>query len=86
MRYELINYTLGAEPQIVKTEINNGIAEDVITDEYSVVIKMEIKDTTSLADNFFKEIFVTSHNNQTGFEVDAQRQLEVENYIKSINK
>lgn len=86
MRYELINYTLGAEPQVVITEIEEGVAKDVTTDEYSVVIKMEIKDTTSLADNFFKEIIVTSHNNQTGFEVDAQRQLEIENYIKSINK
>jgi hypothetical protein len=85
MKYELIETTYGKEPQIIETIVDKGEATDVITDEYSVEITLTIKDTESLADVFTKKIIVTSHNKQTGYEVDAQREEAINAFMKSIN-
>lgn len=73
MRYELINKELQDEAVISENE-------------YKIIIRLEIKDTESIADNFFRYIDVASSNDLTGFEVDEQREKEVENFLLSLNK
>jgi hypothetical protein len=72
MRYILISTEFQGETQ-TKDE------------EYSVKIRLEIKDTESIADNFFRYLDVISSNESTGYEVDEQRETEINNYLKSIN-
>lgn len=79
MRYEIIAIQ-GQGEQVFLDEKNKE------TDKYFIKIRLEIQDTESIADNFFRYIEVMSDNSMTGFEVDAQREKEVNNYLESINK
>jgi len=62
------------------------------TDEYFVGIVLTIQDTGSKTTDYpegfvFNEtVIVKSHNKQTGFDVDDQREVEVENFMKTLNK
>jgi hypothetical protein len=73
MKYDLIKFDIGRETN---------------TDEegnYSAIITIVLHPTDGIAPDFSKDIVVTSNNNQTGYQVDAQRQITVENYINQIN-
>ena len=72
MRYEILETQIGAETSL----------ED---DKYSVVIALSIKDNNNLIPNFQKWITVESNQSQTGFEVDAQRQKAIDDYLKELN-
>ena len=52
---------------------------------YSVVLTLNITPTDGIGPNFHKEITVTSNNAMTGFQVDAQREQAVTDYITLIN-
>jgi len=96
MKYELIKTDISAERTIMQdiTEITlNENQEEVITiigteptDNYEVTITLEIHSTDNIAPDFSKDIVIVHHNSQTGFEVDIQRQQEVENYLNLINQ
>ncbi|MEI6184446.1 MAG: hypothetical protein WCP65_02890 [Bacteroidota bacterium] len=57
----------------------------VPTDTYGVNISIGLHPTDNVAPDFTKTIVSVSHNSQTGFEVDAQRQQDVANYLAQIN-
>lgn len=73
MRFELTQTEIGAE---------NTISDTL----YSVNISLYIKDTEGLIPNFVKVIEVVSSNDLTGFEVDAQRQTEIDNTLTELNQ
>ena len=86
MKYELIKTDISAE----RTVMQDIIEDDIVvgqepTNEYEVTITMGIHPTDGVAPDFSKDIIVTSNNSQTGFEVDAQRELAVDNYLQAIN-
>lgn len=78
MKYELYSYELLPEKSVLGE--NNQP-----TDEYQVNIQIWVKPVDGIAPIFTKEITVVSHNSQTGFEVDEQRQSAIENFINGIN-
>lgn len=73
MKYELISSSLSPEIQID----NNT---------YKVIISLYIHPIDGIAPNFLKELEVISNNAQTGFEVDIQRQQEIQDYLSLINQ
>lgn len=73
MKYELINTGYSVERIISDTE-------------YEITITLGFKPLVDLfLPNFSIDIIVISNNNQTGFEVDNQRQLAITNKINEIN-
>lgn len=73
MKYELID-------KQVRIEVP-------IDDEtYSVDIFLSIKPDSDLVPSFVKVLTVISNNKQNGYEVDEQRELEINNYLSEINK
>ena len=74
MKYELTEHPIN----ITETEID--------ADTYSATITIFIKHTDDVAPSFNKQIEVISNNAMTGFEVDAQRNKAVNDYIVEINK
>lgn len=74
MKYELITYDCGRE-----TETNEE-------GYYSVNITIAIHPIDGIAPDFSKDIIVESNNKMTGFEVDKQREKEVNDYINKINE
>ncbi len=66
---------------------SNWSAETVIDDDaYSVDFTLAIKPTDDIAPMFTKTVTVTSSNAQTGYEVDAQREQAITDYMISINQ
>tara|TARA_R110000868_G_scaffold244332_1_gene500517 strand:- start:4 stop:237 length:234 start_codon:yes stop_codon:yes gene_type:complete len=55
-------------------------------DTYSINITLPLQTNDSLAIPFSLSVEVISNNSQTGFEVDTQRQLAVDNYLIAINQ
>lgn len=88
MKYELIKTDISPERTIMQDILdgNENIIGQEPTDEYEVVITIGIHPTDGVAPDFSKDIIVTSNNSQTGFEVDIQRQQEIENYLNLINQ
>lgn len=86
MKYELIKTDISAERTVMQDIIEDGeiVGQDEI-DYYDVTITLGIHPTDGVAPDFSKDIIVTSNNYQTGFEVDAQRELAVDNYLQAIN-
>ena len=74
MKFELIKYDIGIE---------SNADED---GNYSVNITIGIHCTDDIVPDFSKDITSISNNSQTGYEVDTQRQLAVDNYLISINQ
>ena len=72
MKYEKIGLGYGAETVID-------------ADRYSINITIGLHPTDNIAPNFSMDIIVESNNSQTGYEVDAQRNEAVNNYLISIN-
>ena len=91
MKYELIKIDISSETSIMKNiiEVINEV-ETIIgqepTDEFEVIITLGIHPTDEIAPDFSKSIIVKSNNTQTGFEVDIQREQEIQNYINQINQ
>jgi len=73
MKYELTEQPIN----ITETEID--------VDTYSATITIFIKTIDGIAPSFNKQIEVISTNDMTGFEVDEQRTIAVNNYINTIN-
>jgi len=74
MKYELLNTIISAEMPILES------------DEYAVIITLRLHPTDNIASDFSKDVVVVSNNSQTGFEVDAQREQEIQNYLNQINQ
>jgi len=91
MKYELIKIDISSETSIMKNiiEVINEV-ETIIgqepTDEYEVIITLGIHPTDEIAPDFSKSIIVKSNNNQTGFEVDEQREQAIQDYLNLINQ
>jgi hypothetical protein len=86
MKYELIKTDISAE----RTVMQDVVVDDVVTgqeetDNYEVTITLGIHPTDGVAPDFSKDIIVTSNNSMTGFQVDEQRELAVDNYLQAIN-
>lgn len=86
MKYELIKKDISAE-RVVMQDV---IVDDVVigtepTDEYEVTITLSIHPTDEIAPEFSKDIIVRSSNSMTGFQVDDQRELAIDNYLQEIN-
>lgn len=86
MKYELIRTDISTE----RTVMQDVIVDDVVigtepTDEYEVTITMGIHPTDEIAPEFSKDIIVRSSNSMTGFQVDDQRELAIDNYLQEIN-
>lgn len=79
MKYELLRVEYNSETTIIDAE-NNA------TDNYLIVITLYIHPTDGVASDFQKHIKVINNNSQTGFEVDAQREKAINDYITEINK
>lgn len=86
MKYELINYTVSPERTVMQDVIVDGIVvSQEPTDTYDVTLTLNIHPTDDVAPDFSKTIDVNSSNSMTGFQVDEQRDLAVENYMIAIN-
>jgi len=86
MKYELIKTDISAE----RTVMQDIIEDDIVvgqepTDEYEVTITLGILPTDNVAPEFSKDIIVRSSNSMTGFQVDDQRELAIDNYLQEIN-
>lgn len=86
MKYELIKTDISPE----RTVMQDVVVDDVVTgqeetDNYEVTITLGIHPTDGVAPDFSKDIIVTSNNSMTGFQVDEQRELAVDNYLQAIN-
>ena len=55
------------------------------TDDYEVTITLGIHPIDGIGADFSKDITVTSNNSQTGFQVDIERAMAIEEYMQSIN-
>tara|TARA_R110000868_G_scaffold407706_2_gene689407 strand:- start:766 stop:999 length:234 start_codon:yes stop_codon:yes gene_type:complete len=73
---------------ILRPNTQLGYSVETVIDEleYSINITLPLQDTGSLEVPFSATITVISNNSQTGFEVDTQRQLAVDNYLIAINQ
>lgn len=70
------------EKEVIEYNIEKVIDEN----SYSIEITLGLESVDGVVPPFSKSITVISNNSQTGFEVDAQRELEISNYMKEINK
>lgn len=86
MKYELINTDISKElPVVINTIDNEIVTQTLDTENYYVTITLGIRPTDGIAPDFSKDLIVVSSNHSTGFEVDEQRKIEIENFINLIN-
>ena len=77
---------ISPERTVMQDVIVDGIVvNQEPTDTYDVTLTLQIHPTDGIAPDFSKTIDVNSHNNMTGFQVDEQRDLAVDNYLQAIN-
>lgn len=90
MKYELIKTDISAERTIMQDITETSENDEVVivgqeaTDEYEVDIVLGLKPVDEIAPVFSKMITVRSDNHMTGFQVDAQREQAVTDYMQSI--
>jgi hypothetical protein len=86
MKYELIKTDISAE-RVVMLDIieNDNVVGQESTDEYEVTITIGLHPIDGIAPDFSKDIIVRHNNHQTGFEVDTQREFEINKYMTLIN-
>ena len=72
MKYEITSYEISPE-------------ETIDDDTYKVRISIFMKTTDNVIPSFGKDIEVISHNSQTGYEVDEQRQSEIQSFLNNLN-
>lgn len=90
MKYELIKTDISTERTIMQNIVEiidevETVTGQEETDEYDVTITMGIHPTDGIGADFSKDIVVTSNNSQTGFQVDIERAMAIEEYMQSIN-
>lgn len=90
-KYILENYLFGAETPIKKLE-DGSYDTDIPLPEipegdvaYYVTVNLWIKSTNPLLSDFQHILRIVSLNSMTGFEVDAQRELAIQDYMNQIN-
>lgn len=82
-----MKYELTTQPHSILTDAFIVSNENTLNDnEYSATITMFIHSVDGVSPTFSKDIEVISTNAMTGFEVDAQRNKAVNDYISEINK
>lgn len=67
------------------TALGYSVETTLENNEYSIDITLPLQTNDSLAIPFSLTITVTSNNQQTGFEVDTQRQQAINEYLIEIN-
>jgi len=91
-KFILENYLYGAETPIKKLEdgsYDTDIPLPIIPEgdvAYYVTINLWIKSNNELFNDFQHILRIVSFNSMTGFEVDAQRQEVIDNYLIAINE
>lgn len=90
MKYELIKTDISAERPVMQDIVE--IIDDVETvtgqeetDDYEVTITLGIHPTDGIATDFSKDIVITNHNSQTGYQVDIERAQVILDFMNSIN-
>jgi len=90
-KYILENYLYGAETPIKKLE-DGSYDTDIPLPEipegdvaYFVTVTLWIKSTNLLLSDFQHILRIVSLNSMTGFEVDDQRELAIQDYMTQIN-
>ena len=73
--------------QVIRQDIvvDGIVTGQEATNEYEVTITLSIRPTDGIAPEFSKDIIVRSSNSMTGFQVDDQRELAIDNYLQEIN-
>ena len=91
-KFILENYLYGAETPIKKLE-DGSYDTDITLPEipegdvaYFVTVNLWIKSNNELFDDFQHILRIVSLNSMTGFEVDAQREQVIQDYITAINE
>ncbi len=88
MKYTILQTDISSERVIMQditNEQGNIIGQDQ-TNEYEVDVTLCLKHEDNFIPPFSKTITVRSNNSQTGFEVDEQREQEINNYLNLINQ
>lgn len=88
MKYTISQTDISSERVIMQniTDEQGNIIGQEPTNEYEVDITIGLKHLDNFIPPFSKTITVKSNNSQTGFEVDEQREQEIQNYITLINQ
>lgn len=90
MKYELIKTDISSERTVMQNIVEiidevETVTGQEPTDDYEVTITMGIHPIDGIGADFSKDIVVTSNNSQTGFQVDIERAMAIEEYMQSIN-
>ncbi len=59
---------------------------EITIDNYEVTITLALSPIDTFILPFSKDIIVVSKNNMTGYQVDVQRNQEIQNFLNLINK
>jgi hypothetical protein len=88
MKYTISQTDISSERVIMQniTDEQGNIIGQEPTNEYEVDITIGLKHLDNFIPPFSKTIIVKSNNAQTGFEVDTQRQQEIQDYLNLINQ
>lgn len=78
MKFEMTSYEISKERVVFENNLP--------TDNYEVTITIGLKPTSEFIPPFSKDIIVISNNNMTGFQVDLQREIEIQNFLNQINE
>lgn len=78
MKFEMTSYEISKERVVFENNLP--------TDNYEVTITIGLKPTNEFIPPFSKDIIVISNNNMTGFQVDIQRETEIQNFLNQINE
>lgn len=65
--------------------IGYNVEEIINENEYSIDITIGLESTDGIVPPFSKTITVISDNSMTGFQVDAQRDQAIDDYLDLIN-
>jgi hypothetical protein len=90
-KFNLENYLYGAETPVKQLEdgsYDTDIPLPIIPEgdvAYFVTVNLWIKSNNELFDDFQHILRIVSLNSMTGFEVDAQREQFIQDYMSQIN-
>lgn len=68
-----------------KEVIGYNVEKIIDEDTYSIEISIGLESIDGVVPPFSKTIIVISDNDQTGYEVDEQREQAITDYVNSIN-
>lgn len=78
MKFEMTSYEISKERVVFENNLP--------TDNYEVTITIGVKPVNEFIPPFSKDIIVVSNNNMAGFQVDIQREIEIQNFLNEINQ